>query len=67
MHADESFDGHTLALAEVFDDILVPLERPTVYGLPLGHGQRMATIPLGVNVELAADAGTLRVLEPWFR
>ena len=65
VHADESFDGHTLALAEVFDDILVPLERPAVYGLPLGHGQRMATIPLGVHVELAADAGTLRVLEPW--
>jgi muramoyltetrapeptide carboxypeptidase len=44
----------------------VPLGRPTVYGLPLGHGGRLATVPLGVDVELDADAGTLGVLAPWF-
>jgi muramoyltetrapeptide carboxypeptidase len=66
VHTEESFDGHTLELAEVFADILVPLGRPTVYGLPLGHGHRIATVPLGVNVELDADSGTLGVLEPWF-
>jgi muramoyltetrapeptide carboxypeptidase len=61
----ESFEGHTLELAEVFEDILIPLGRPTVYGLPLGHGRRIATVPLGVAVELDADAGTVAVLEPW--
>jgi muramoyltetrapeptide carboxypeptidase len=66
VHSEESFDGHTLELAEVFQDILVPLGRPGVYGLPLGHGRRIATVPLGVNVELDADSGTLEVLEPWF-
>jgi muramoyltetrapeptide carboxypeptidase len=66
VHTEESFDGHTLELAEVFQDILVPLGRPAVYGLPLGHGRRTATLPLGVNVELDADSGTLEVLEPWF-
>ena len=65
VRTDESFGGHTLELAEVFDDILVPLGRPSVYGLPLGHSPRIATVPLGVEVELDADAGMLTVLEPW--
>jgi muramoyltetrapeptide carboxypeptidase len=65
VHTEDSFDGHTLELAEVFADILVPLGRPAVYGLPLGHGSRIATVPLGVTVELDADSGTLTVLEPW--
>ena len=43
----DSFGGHTLELAEVFEDILVPLGRPTVYGLPLGHSPRIATVPSG--------------------
>jgi muramoyltetrapeptide carboxypeptidase len=66
VHSEKSFGGHTLELAEVFDDILVPLGRPAVYGLPLGHCRRTATVPLGVNVELDAGSGTLDVLEPWF-
>lgn len=65
VHTEDSFDGHTLELAQVFEDILVPLGRPAVYGLPLGHGQRLATVPLGVGVELDADERTLRVVEPW--
>jgi muramoyltetrapeptide carboxypeptidase len=61
VRTEESFGGHTLELAEVFADILVPLGRPTVYGLPLGHSPRIATVPLGVEVELDADAGVLTV------
>ena len=65
VRTEESFGGHTLELAEVFEDILVPLGRPTVYGLPLGHSPRIATVPLGAGVALDADAGTLSVLDPW--
>lgn len=61
VRTEESFGGHTLELAEVFEDILVPLGRPTVYGLPLGHSPRIATVPLGANVELDAGAGMLTV------
>jgi muramoyltetrapeptide carboxypeptidase len=61
VRTEESFGGHTLELAEVFEDILVPLGRPTVYGLPLGHSPRIATVPLGANVVLDADAGLLTV------
>ena len=66
VRTEESFGGHTLELAEVFADILVPLGRPTVYGLPLGHSARIATVPLGVEAELDSDAGALRVRGPWF-
>jgi muramoyltetrapeptide carboxypeptidase len=66
VRVEDSFGGHSLELAEVFEDILVPLGRPTVHGLPLGHSPRIATLPLGVDVELDADSGTLAVLEPWF-
>jgi muramoyltetrapeptide carboxypeptidase LdcA involved in peptidoglycan recycling len=34
-----------------------------MYNLPLGHGQHLATLPLGVRVRLDADAGRLEVLE----
>jgi muramoyltetrapeptide carboxypeptidase len=66
VRVEDSFGGHSLELAEVFADILVPLGRPTVHGLPLGHSPRIATLPLGVDVELDADSGTLAVVEPWF-
>ena len=55
-----------LSVSGHVEDILVPLGRPAVYGFPLGHGERLATVPLCVGVELDADEGTLRVLEPWF-
>ena len=66
VHTEDSFGGHTLKLIEVFEDILVPLGLPTLCGLPLGHGERLATVPLGVDVELDAGAGTLSVLGHWF-
>jgi muramoyltetrapeptide carboxypeptidase len=35
---------------------------PMVSGLPIGHGVPALTIPLGVEAELDADAGTLTLL-----
>ncbi len=37
---------------------------PAVAGLPIGHGARSWTLPLGVRVRLDADARTLELLEP---
>lgn len=55
--------GPTLGLEQVFRDLLVPLGVPTVYHLPIGHGQHLATLPLGVRARLDADRGTLETLE----
>jgi muramoyltetrapeptide carboxypeptidase len=35
-----------------------------LYGLPLGHGASLATLPLGVEATVDADALTLRVDGP---
>ena len=36
---------------------------PVLFGLPLGHGKHLATLPLGVTCTLDADARTLTVDE----
>lgn len=52
-----------VSVEEVFDYYLKPLGKPALYGLPLGHTDDMATLPLGVRVGLDASAKTLTVLE----
>ena len=37
---------------------------PVLAGLPVGHGPRQLTLPLGVDVRLDTAAGTLAVLSP---
>jgi muramoyltetrapeptide carboxypeptidase len=54
----------TLSLEDVIDERIRPLGVPAIYGLPLGHGRHLATVPLGVRARLDADAGRLEVLDP---
>lgn len=51
------------SLEEVLEQRLEALGVPVLYGLPLGHGRHLATLPLGVTCTLDADAGTLTVDE----
>jgi muramoyltetrapeptide carboxypeptidase len=37
---------------------------PVLYKLPLGHGKHLATLPLGVQATLDADARTLKLEHP---
>jgi muramoyltetrapeptide carboxypeptidase len=53
----------TLSFEDVIDDLLRPLGIPMIYGLPLGHGTHLATLPLGVRARLDATAGQLTILE----
>ena len=50
-----------------FEDVLYyylePLGKPALYGLPLGHGDDLATLPLGVMTRLDADKKTFTILE----
>jgi muramoyltetrapeptide carboxypeptidase len=39
---------------------LEPLGKPCLYGLPLGHGEHLASVPFGVPVVLDAADGILR-------
>ena len=62
----EPGDGNygTLTLDEVFDDYFKPLNVPVYSGALFGHIKRKFTLPLGLPVEMDADAGTMRFLQP---
>lgn len=49
---------------QVFAERLRPLGRPCLAELPLGHGARRLTLPLGAMAELDAAAGEVRLTEP---
>jgi muramoyltetrapeptide carboxypeptidase len=65
----EPGDGRfgTLTLDEVFDDYFLPLHVPVYRGAMIGHIKRKFTIPVGLEVEMDADAGTLQLLQPAVR
>ena len=50
------------SMEDVFEHHLEPLGIPIVHNLPLGHGDHLCTIPLGVTATVDADARRL-VLE----
>jgi muramoyltetrapeptide carboxypeptidase len=54
----------TRSIEDVLERCLAPLEVPTLYKLPLGHGKHLASIPFGVQATLDADAQTLTVDQP---
>lgn len=61
----EPGDGFgTLTLDEVFDDYFLPLNVPVYRGAMIGHIARKFTVPIGWPVEMDADAGTIRLLQP---
>jgi muramoyltetrapeptide carboxypeptidase len=57
----------SLTLTEVFEEHLLPLNVPVYSGAAFGHIADKFTLPLGVPVEMDADAGTLKLLQPAVR
>lgn len=53
-----------LTLDEVFADHVKPLGVPAFRGSMIGHIDRQFTVPVGLEAEIDADAGTIRLLEP---
>jgi muramoyltetrapeptide carboxypeptidase len=54
----------TLSIEDVLERYIEPLGVPALYGYPLGHGERLCTIPLGVTVSLNADKKIFTIDEP---
>lgn len=52
-----------LTLMEVFKDIIVSMNKPTVYNLMAGHSSPKITLPLGVEALLDGDNGILKIVE----
>lgn len=51
------------SMEDVFEHHLQPLGVPILHNLPLGHGDHLCTIPLGVTATLDAHARTLTIEE----
>ena len=41
-----------------------PLGIPAWYGATIGHIETILTLPIGLEVEIDAKSGTIRMLEP---
>lgn len=54
----------SLTLEEVLDDHLKPLGVPAWQGAQIGHIDKQFTLPVGLDAEIDADRGTIRLLEP---
>jgi muramoyltetrapeptide carboxypeptidase len=54
----------SLTLEEIFADHVKPLQVPAWQGAMIGHRMPQFTIAEGVQVEIDATAGTIRMLEP---
>ena len=60
-------DGYgSLTLDEILDDHIRPLGIPAYRGAMIGHIRQQFIVPVGGRVEMDADAGTFRLLEPVF-
>ena len=51
------------SLEDTLEEHLGALGVPVIYGLPLGHGKHLASIPFGVQATLDADGRTLTIDE----
>lgn len=58
-----AFPYGTFDIEEIFRQHLDPLGVPVMAGLPLGHGKRIATLPLGVMARLDAGERRLEIIE----
>lgn len=58
-------DGYgSLTLDEILDDYILPLKIPAYRGAMIGHIPEQFIVPVGGQVEMDAEAGTFRLLEP---
>ena len=53
----------SLTLAQVLSELVRPLRIPAWYGSMVGHIRDKFTLPIGLEVEIDADAGTIKLLE----
>ena len=57
----------SLNLSQILDDYIKPLKIPAYRGALIGHIREQFIVPVGGRVEMNADAGSFRMLEPVFR
>ena len=57
--------GYTgFTVPQILREYLAPLGIPAFYGANIGHVANQLCLPVGVQAEIDADRGTIRILEP---
>lgn len=56
-------DEPSFTLMQVLQDRILPLNIPAWYGSMIGHIKDKFILPIGLEVEIDADAGTIKLLE----
>ena len=59
---DDSYGS--LTISDILDHYLAPLKVPAWEGAQIGHIDRQFIMPLGVQAEVDAESGSIRLLEP---
>ena len=54
----------SFTLEEILNDHLKPLSVPAWQGAMIGHNMAQWTLPVGLDVEIDATAGTIAMAEP---
>lgn len=57
----------SLTLDQVLDDYILPLNIPAYSGAMIGHISKQFIIPVGAQIEMDADQGTISLLESVFQ
>ncbi|PJK07422.1 LD-carboxypeptidase [Lysobacteraceae bacterium NML120232] len=57
----------SLTIGEILDDYIKPLGIPAYSGAMIGHIRKQFIVPVGGKVEMDADSGSFRLLEPVFQ
>ena len=55
---------HSFTLMQVLKHHIEPLHIPAWYGAMIGHQAEIFTMPEGIKIEIDADKGTIKMLEP---
>ncbi len=57
------YPGLQFSVRQIINQIIKPLNKPTVLNYPIGHGKGIITLPIGIFAELNADKKELTIVE----
>lgn len=63
---NQTKDGE-YSLLDVYNDVIVPCGKPTIYNVAIGHCPDFITVPMGVEAVVNADKKTFEITESPFK
>ncbi len=57
------YPGLQFSVRQIINQIIKPLNKPTIFNYPIGHGDDIVTLPIGVYAELNTEERKLTILE----